>query len=387
MSDKILNSLAEDLKTLIMKKLILPACLFAVLASAGFSETIEDVLKRTQRVRELTFPETDMSDQFESLQEKTEEGDVAAQKQLQELLHKRIRQVYAPIKRQGGLFFSCRKPEKGFDEADSNYAINLEEFFEETCDDVRVRKKNFKVKSKDGFSFSVKFLKYRTEDDAIEVTGGGESRWLPLADLTEKDRAFVRSALADEIFESSSGFEISSEDQRLGEVDSELRDKVSHINKETGEKVHGAYEKTEAEGLSRWIVLENKGLVPLKNLIVEYQSFAEQMIMKLPRDFPEDYRCVGMMEVGEIAPGEVKRIKLSLPDIITAKQQTIIQGGYEFYREIPSELNQESKGRMNGVWVKVHRLTPYGERLTREYESSGVPSADWESVAPTYAEL
>lgn len=372
---------------MIMKKLVLSVCLSAVLASAGFSETIEDVLKRTRRVREVSFPVTDLSDQFEALQEKAKEGDESAQKQLQDLLQKRIRQVYAPIKKQGGLFFSCRKPEKGFDEAESNYAINLEEFFEETCDDVRVRKKNFKVKSKDGFTFSVKFLKYRTEDDAIEVTAGGETLWLPLADLTEKDRVFVQNALADEIFESSSEFEISSEDQRLGEVDSELRDQRSGIDAETGEKIHGAFAEAEAEGLSRRIVLENKGLVPLKNLIVEYQSFAEQMIMKLSRDFPEDYRCVGMVEVDEIAPGEVKKIKLSLPDIVTAKQRTVMQGDYEFYVEIPSELNQESKGRMNGVWVKVHRLTPYGERLTREYESSGVPSADWESVAPTYAEL
>jgi hypothetical protein len=139
--------------------------------------------------------------------------------------------------------------------------------------------------------------------------------------------------------------------------------------------------------VTRKIILTNKGNFPLENLVIEHQSFAEQTIMKMPKDFPSDYRCAGFFAVKSLAPGERKELELKLPETVDAKQESINTGDYEYSMVLPPDVNKRSEGRINGIWVKVHRFTPYGESLTREYKSAGVPSAEWENVAPTGADI
>jgi hypothetical protein len=273
---------------------------------------------------------------------------------------------------------------RGFEEPENNYALNIAEFFEETTDEVRVRKRGFEVHTLDGASFPVSYLQYKSSSKAIQVKNGAETSLIPLAELTEKDRFFVRNALADESFDSRK-FDIAVDDKRLRAEDKETKKRNIHFD--NGETINESFSSAEAKGMNRSIVLENQGRHPLKNLIVEYQAFVEQTIMKMPKDFPEDYRCVGCFEVASLAPGEVKRLPLKLPATINAKMESVNDGDYEYSIVLPSDVNQKSKGRMNGIWVKVHRITPYGERLTREYKSSGVPSTDWENVAPTGADI
>jgi hypothetical protein len=364
---------------------VLAGCFLAVSFTSN-AITMEALIRKNQKAAMPVFPKVD-SGNFESLCKSASDGDTAAQEQLLNLQMRHIRSAYKPMKPLGGLLFSVRKPEKGYEGEENNYAANLDEFFDETSDDVRVNKKSFSVQTKTGESYAVTVLKYAPSEQAIDVKDGETVKTVPLSDLTDKDRQFVENALVDDQFKSSRELVISSVDDRLGEVASKGKDKVSSTHYLTGEKVKGSFSSASMKGISRRIILENKGNFPIEHLVVEYQSFIEQTVMKMPKDFPTDFRCVGYEEVGTLAPGEVKEIELELPETVDAKQESINTGEYEYSVVLPPDVNPKSEGRVNGVWVKVHRFTPYGERLTREYKSAGVPSAKWECVVPVKADI
>ena len=359
-----------------------------VLAGAAYvsAANFETLIKQHQKATAPKFPVASARE-FGALQESAQSGDFAAQKKLQAMLASRIQAVYAPLVKNGGLLFSVRRPVRGYDDASNNYAVNLEEFFEETTGQVRVRKHDFTVTATNGTVFRIGYPEYKPADVSVVVSKDGKTCQVALSELKAPDRKFVENALADEVFKSSGEFEIFITDSRSAEASRGNKDQTSRIHEETGEKIEGAYTATAVQGISRSIILENKGRFPLENLVVEYQSFAEQIVMKLPKDFPSNFRCVGFFEIESLKPGEKKELPLKLPEIVEAKQQNIQAAEYEYYRVIPSDLNQQSEGRMNGVWVKVRRLTPYGERLTREYKSAGVPDVEWANVAPVSVDI
>jgi len=313
-------------------------------------------------------------------------GDVAAQKRIREFLGGSIRRVYAGLNGYGSLFFSPRKPAPEFDIPVKNYALFLDSLFAETCNRVTVPKKEFGVTTKSGSSYHVGPLQFQKANQTLAVKVGEVSTNIPLADLIEKDRLYIDSALMDQLFESSSKFKISVNDGRP--VKRSVDDMIVKVtNPDTGRTIDAAFSGVTAESTPRSIVLANKGEVPLTDLVVEYQSFLEQTVMGFPKDFPDDYRVVGMMEIPILLPGETKEIPVELPEIITAKSQTVRAGSLDVSVAFPSDANSFSKGRNNGIVVKVHRFTPYGERLERQYKSSGVPPAKWDCLAPVNADI
>ncbi|NNJ71034.1 MAG: hypothetical protein HKP10_07075, partial [Kiritimatiellales bacterium] len=332
----------------------------------------------------LEFPAVETG-QFEARHEAAAGGDISAMKELYSQVSRHIHDVYSPLEKNGGLLFSCRKPLKEFDDPENNYAVNLEHFFEETTDDVRIRKRGFKVQALDGSEYTVSFLEYNPADAAVKVKDGEESRWMPLTELVEKDRMFVENALMDDLFDSRS-FEISIDDRRLrGEEMKTSNYKVAFSD--GTRKDSSDFEKAETKAINRTIVLENEGKFPLKNLIVEYQVFVEQTIMGISDDFPEDYRCVGFFEVASLAPDEVKRLPLELPAVVNKQLQDQTSGNTRYSVSYGPGKNNYSEGRINGVCVRVHRITPYGERLMVDHKSSGTPSAKWTAVAPVGADI
>lgn len=356
-----------------------------LLASFASAANIESIVRKNQKAALPEFPKADPA-AFSSLQKAAVNGDVVSQDKIPVLLTAHLKAVYAVLSKQSGLLFSVRKPARGYEKSASNYAVNIEEFFAETADNVRIKKSNFEASGKDGTVWQIPFLKYKPDGAMIEVKKNGQAQWLALADLRDADRRFVESAFADEAFESSGEFIISSADSR-SDGETREKDKVSGTHYLTGEKLEGAYASASMNDLSRKIILENKSGFPMENLVVEHQSFVEQTIMKLPKDFPSDYRCVGFSVIKRLEPGEKKEIELTLPETVDAKQESINTGDYEYSLVLPPDVNKRSEGRINGIWVKVHRFTPYGQRLTREYQSAGVPTAEWANVAPTGADL
>jgi hypothetical protein len=321
------------------------------------------------------------------LQKEALSGDAAAQAKLPALFSAHLRSVYGVLEKQSGLLFSLRRPAQGYDRRSFNYAVNIQEFFDGAQPDRRIRKFDFEVASKKGDVFRVPALRYRSADRSIEVKNGQKTEWIAMEDLSETDYRFVKNALADELFGSSGDFLITSEDLRPGEAADIEQGQVSFQSINTGGRVDGSFVAASAKGLARKIILENKGAHPLEHVAVEYQSFAEQMIMRFPKDSLSEYRVAGFFEIKELAPGERKELTLILPDTVTARPNSIHTGEYEYTQIIPPDMNPISEGRHHGVWVRVHRFTPYGERLTREYKTAGVPSVEWDHVAPTGADI
>ncbi len=350
----------------------------------AFASTMDELVRQNQKLVAPVFASGPVKE-FSTLQSAAAGGDEAAQKKIADLPVRHLKTVYGQLNRQGGLLFSVRRPVKGFDSSDKNYAVNIDEFFEKTTAGVTVNKKGFEVHTQTGAVFSVSYPKYKPSEKAIEVKAGAELRWLPLSELAAADRRFVENALADDSFSSSGELKISIDDKR--DDDSSYKDKsVSNIHRDTGEKVEGSFTQTKAEKTVRKIVLENTGEFPLGNLVVEYQSFIDQVLMRMPKEFPKEYRSVGFFTVPSLAPGEKKELLVNLPETLDAIQTTISTGSYEYSYVIPPTLNNKSEGRVNGIWVRVHRFTPYGEQLTREYKSAGVPSVEWDCVAPVRAD-
>lgn len=355
-------------------------------ASFLFAEDIESIVRRNQKAAVPQFPAAGEPD-FKALQKAALSGDAAARTKLPSLFTAHLKSVYGILAKQGGLLFSGRRPVPGYDTGRNNYAVNIDEFFEAAAVDRRIRKFDFEVASKNQDVFQVSVLRYRPADRTIEVKNGRDTKWVALDDLSGMDQMFVQNALMDEMFESSNDFMITSEDSRPDEGSERVKGQVSFKSRDTGEQVEGSFVAASAKEVVRKIILQNKGSLPLENLAVEYQSFAEQTIMRFPKDFPSDYRVAGFFEIKTLAPGEEKELILTLPEVVSAKQTSIHTGEYEYTQVIPPDRNPASEGRLNGIWVRVHRFTPYGERLTREYKSAGVPSVEWDHIAFTGADI
>ena len=337
------------------------------------------------RARIPTFPTPEIGD-FKALHQAALMGDSESSDALYQRVSEYFKAVYTPLEAGRGLHFSVRRPVKGYDEATQNYAVNLKEFLDETTDSIRVTKKRFSVTTRNGESFPISYLRYKPSGQLIQTKNpDGSIHWLPLDELCDNDRRFVESAFADEVFDSRQ-FSISVELNRLEEK--ELDAEEVEILFDNGQRFSSSSFYTFwTTGVECEIVLENKGYFPVDNLLIEYQAFAEQLIMMMPEDLPEDYRCVGYLEVDSIAPGETKRLLVELPETVEARTESRTSGNTEYSIVFPPDICSESKGRMNGVWVKVHRITPYGERIEREEESAGVPSVKWENIVPAAADI
>lgn len=362
--------------------------LFSLLAACtGYSTGLDVLVAQNQKAAAPVFPAAvKFVREFKLAQPLALRGDAEAQKKIPELLIRQFELVYSRMARQGGLLFSVRRPVKGFEAAENNYAVNLAGLLEDTAEQVKVSKKDFSVQSKDGAVYSVLYPKYKPSEQAIEVKSDAGARWLPLADLKPSDRLFVQNALADESFASTSDFSISIADHRSDGTSGEGK-KISAMHEDTLETVEGSFVQRSTKQVGRKIVLENNGPFALENLVIEYQSFITQVLMGLPQDFPKDYRHAGFLLVKSLAPGEKKTIALELPETVTADLKTIITSQHEYSMIMDADKNQKSEGRINGIWVKVHRFTPYGECLTRETKTGGVPSVEWCNVAPVSADI
>lgn len=363
--------------------------IIGLLVCTGSLAVAENLPEIVQRFQKKPFPALPAArtGEFVLLQKKALDGDQAAQRQISTMLESQMTSIYSVVSKSGGLVFSLRKPRSGFyDSVTDNYALNIEKLFADTADTVVVKKRDFEVHTTGGETGVVRLLKYRLADESIEIQKNGQPQWIALTNLTDSDRFFVKSGFEDKVFESTHDLDISIDDSRLGEVGSSEK-KVAGVSHSSGQYREGVLQSSSMQGIERRIVIENNGKFPVENLLIEYQSFAEQQIIKYPKDFPVDYRCVGLLTVKSVPPGEKISLPLKLPDVVSAKLETFESDGYTYYQKIPSDCHQTSSGRMNGVWLKVSRITPYGERLVREYKSAGVPSTEWSSVAPISATM
>ena len=360
-------------------------CLYFIIgvSTSVLAARIDQQMGWNQKKSDPIFPVAEKKN-FAALCERAlSEDDLAAKTELVNFQIAHLQQVYKTMLPLNGLFFSDRKPFRGYESADKNYAVNIDSFFKATSGKIRITKKNFIVTALTGEKYTMIFPEVK--NDQVTVKNGSVSEWIPMVQLEEKDRNFIWCAAADEAFKSS--LSISVEDVIDEFTEKMIRNEESYIDKNTGEHVQGSFEMIIVKGISRKIVLENKSNLFLYNIAVEHQTSISQNLMYWPKKFPTSYRVVDLAVIPVLKPGERKEIKINIPDIINAKTEDVEGSEYYYFINISPDKHQKSEGRVEGTSVRVHRFTPYGERLTREYKTAGTPSTPWENVAPTSAKF
>jgi hypothetical protein len=162
-----------------------------LLASLASAENIESLVRRNQKAALPEFPAGNTAD-FSSLQKAAVSGDASAQAKIPFRSIDHLQSVYGILAKQGGLLFSVRRPARGYDQAKSNYAVNIAEFFETTTDDIRVEKSNIEVTGKDGTVGQISVLKYKPDGAMIEVKKNGQAKWVALADLRDATAGLLK---------------------------------------------------------------------------------------------------------------------------------------------------------------------------------------------------
>ena len=127
------------------------------------------------------------------------------------------------------------------------------------------------------------------------------------------------------------------------------------------------------------ITLENSSDLSIDNLIVEYQVFFKQTLAGTPESSNEQWRFVGYSIVKAIPAKDKYTITVNPPAIKESRIHGYSGSTREFTLRYPKGRNQKSSGCMQGIWIRVHRTTPYG-CLTREIKNGIIPDgAEWAS--------
>jgi len=336
------------------------------LTTTTFAQDIKQIVSENLGRQPGAYPRVPTPD-YTPLHKAAIEGDQDAQEKLFSIIADHFEAVYASVEKNDSVLFSLRKIKKGmYDYPSSNYAINIETLLERTADQMTVNKRGIKISTLDGEEKLIDRIKYADKDKTITIKcGEKEFAQIPLASLIENDRQFITSALIDDAFDSD--LEISCEDS-----DEEESEQSSGGN---------APLITTTESITRHIILENEGDFPIHNLLIEYQSFLEQSLVDYSEDLPEDYALVGYSRIDSIEPGNQVKIKVPVPAVLQERYTGSESGDYTYFHESPPGTHTSSEGDIKGLWVKVHRITPYGEHLeiSKKFKTG---SKKWKNVAP-----
>ncbi len=347
--------------------------LFLLAGLSCSAATIERIVFAQKKGQSKKYPSISSSENvFFSTQQTAIKGNTDAQVELYTLVSEHFKKVYSIVSTTDSLLFSLRKVKRDFfDEASNNYAINIETFLKKTTDKVKIKKRNFRVQTSAGEEWLVGEIKYQPETGEIEVKKPKTAitKKIKFAELTEENQRFIKIARVNNLFKSK--LSITCEDQKQDEI----------------KKIKARYTITTFDGMSRTLIIKNKSDTAIDNLLVEYQSFAEQTLLGYSKDLPEEYRTIGYFKIDSLAPGQQIEHPLTLPHVSRTITQTTQSGNTEYYIKYPPNTHKSGDGKICGVWVKVHRITPMGERVEKEFKSSGLRSKKWLAVAPLSAQF
>jgi hypothetical protein len=187
-----------------------------------------------------------------------------------------------------------------------------------------------------------------------------------VSDLDPPSQQLARDLIIDKLFDIR--FEMS-----VRELNVKTRDAVTGSFK-------GATETTTYAETTYGITLENKSDLPIDDLIVEYQIFFKQTLAGTPVGADEYYRFAGHSIVKAVPAKDKFTITANPPAIIESKLDGASHGNTDYFIRYAKGLNQNCSGRIQGSWIRVHRITPFG-RLTRELKEGVYPDdAEWDAI-------
>lgn len=208
---------------------------------------------------------------------------------------------------------------------------------------------------------------YSDDTKAVFIADGPQQKRVSISELPASSQLWATALVANQLFERK--FEIA-----VNKGDSRTREGSSTP------KIGGAKESYTYTETPYNIVLANKSGAAIDSLIVEYQIFFKQTLPGKKLDDPADYRFVGHKVIKTIPADGNFIINVIPPPIIESKLVGGSIGTTATYLYYPTDCYQTGSGRIRGIWVRVHRITPYG-RLTADFKDGVYPTdAEWAAI-------
>jgi hypothetical protein len=160
----------------------------------------------------------------------------------------------------------------------------------------------------------------------------------------DTDQAYIHDWKSLKSFSSSSAFKV------------ELKKRVIESWTEKGTA------QRDFERIVYEIVLTNRGTIPLNNLVVAYNVFYEQELLKSTGQYTEKICKKGYIQHAQLSERESYTLKTE--PIVVFDQH--LSGGYDGY---VGGLPERQEGDIKGIWVRVVMTTPSGASETRDFLS------------------
>ncbi len=206
-----------------------------------------------------------------------------------------------------------------------------------------------KLTEKDGQTVVCSIVSYTPPAEAVKIRIAGKYKLVPFPKFTAESQKKINGWLADRKFKSSSGLRI------------KVEPNITKQEMNTGQH------KGEIERVVYVLKLENRAAVDLTDIQVEYQIFYEQEIpgAKTPS---QKYRKAGEFQC-DLTPKEKRTFKT---DMVQVEDRTLSYSGNTYY-VYANGASKTSKGRLQGMLLRVTKRSALGKELVREIETGHVP--------------
>lgn len=230
----------------------------------------------------------------------------------------------------------------------------------------------------DGRSLEARILHYDNHSGKVQIERADKKKiTVPATAFTDKDRAYIKSWYAAQMFGSTSKFKLELE---RDEADNSKKEHEVDFGEEFGGGRRGGPTGIQTAAIDKntkykfHLTLENKSDIPLKVYLMEYRIYYEQEKAVLdekankgrsegdPR--PERHMPLaeqkvkdGKARIGTIAPGETKTVSTG-SITITKRSANRPWGKYI-----------DLKGTVSGAWIRLTAKGPNGEKIVREISS------------------
>ena len=291
---------------------------------------------------------------------------------------------------------SLKKPDLDFKQYASasgwtSYLSALDQFLQETTQDSSRSSVDMTLTMRDGTQ--IKVDKPMTSDAAaVYYKNGQESIRVPLSELTPVSQNAAQIAIADYSFKLNC--ELSVDDYKGREQKEWIESSPSEYTKQWFEDEGNSYqdwlrdagEKRSHKQYQYDVLISNRSDISIDSLIVEYQVFFRQEVAGMPDNMHKYYRFVGYSTISSIEARDNYRLTIRPPYITESHlvSTSTTDGSYEYNYDLsyPKGCHQESSGRMQGIWVRVHRISDNG-CITVEKKKNIYPSrTTWDAIGP-----
>ena len=167
---------------------------------------------------------------------------------------------------------------------------------------------------------------------------------VPLSIFSEKDQAYVLEWEFNKIFLSASKFKIRAK-------------RVEKKNKE--DSYGGVVQAKKVENMGYELVLENCSASTLENLQIEYCIYYEQERATRSEQLNEQGVRYEKLDIPLLNPKTKKEVMTETVKVYKSE----LDADWIFF----SGAKNVQRGKVHGIWVRVHLMLDSGEKVTREY--------------------